>query len=319
MPLKTSSSAKNKKSEKKVSVNSKNELKLYRELLPLLHTPRRYEAIRPVINQFGLEQNLSVSGLGRLERRVLSEGLNKLKLKWKGSYRTIPDIYSTLPSTDVNPLEVAIAFYPRSYLCYQTALFWNELTKQVPRTFFIAQERPSTSSKTVAPENFDDFELRDAFVKPPKEHPNVASLGEYRFVFLARAYTGSAGVELRDIPFKQKKVPTLITGLERTLLDCIAVPENAGGISNVVDATKQAAERIKLDSLIELYSQLEFKYPHWQRIGLLLDRVGHLKLAKRWGAQFGPPKNKFYLTKGYKLEWEFDESWGVYYPRGLFK
>ena len=319
MPRSVPSSTKNRKFEKKISINSKNELKLYRELLLLLQTPRRYEAIWPVIQQFGLKHSLSVSGLDRLKRRVLSEGLNKLKLKWKGSRRNIVDLYSPLPISDVNFLEVAMAFHLRSYLCCQTALFWNELTDQVPRTFYIAQERPSTSSKTAAPDCFDDFELRDTFVKRPKEHPNIAAFGEYRFVFLARAYTGSAGVELRHIPFKQEKVSTLITGLERTLLDCIAVPENAGGISNVVDATKRAAQRINLGSLFELYRKLEFKYPHWQRVGLLLERVGYPELAKKWRAKFGAPKNKFYLTKGYKLAWEFDESWSVYYPRGLFR
>lgn len=322
MPPTTSSKKKSKKkkrSENKISVNSKNESKLYQALLTLLHTPRRYEAIAPVIDQFGLERNLSRNGLNRLEARVISEGLNKVKLHWKSAYKASTDLYSSLPSNEANPLEIAVAFHARSYLCFQTALFWNDLTEQVPRTFFVAQERPGTSSKTVAPESFDEFELRDTFVKLPKEHPNVATFGEYRFIFLARAYTGNAGVESRQILFKGKEVPTLITGLERTLLDCISVPENAGGISNVVDAIKRSVDRIQIDLLIDLYRQLEFKYPHWQRVGLLLERVGALKYVNKWRAHFGAPKNKFYLCKGYKLGWELDESWSVYFPPGLFK
>lgn len=309
---------KSKLPENKISVSSKNESKLYLELLPLLNTPRRYEAIAPVIEQFGLEKNLSKNGLKRLATRVLSEGLIKVKLQWKGSHKTTTDIYSSLPSSEISPLEIAVAFHPRSYLCYQTALFWNELTEQVPRTFYIAKERPGTSSKAAAPEFFDEFELRDSFVKLPKEHPNVATFGEYRFAFLARAYTGNAGVESRLISFRNNKVLTLITGLERTLLDCISTPENAGGIANVVDAMKRAADRIETDSLIDLYTKLGLKYPHWQRIGLLLERLASPKHAKRWRVRFGAPKCKFYLAKGYKLGWEFDEFWSVYYPKGLF-
>lgn len=302
-----------------VSVYSKNESALYRELLPFFHTPRRYEAIAPAINQFGLKRNLSENGLNRLKARVLSEGVKKLKLRWKGSHKAHVDLYSSLPSDEANPLEIAVAFHPKSYLCYQTALFWNGLTEQVPRTFYIAQERPGTSSKTAAPKRFDEFELRDAFVKSPKEHPNVAVFGDYRFVFLARAYTGNAGVESRQILFQGKKVPVLITGLKRTLLDCISAPENAGGISDIVDAIKRSADKIEISALIDLYSQLELKYPHWQRVGLLLERAGALRLAKKWRAHFGSPKNKFYLGKGYRLGWELDEPWSVYYPPGFFK
>ncbi|TAM45819.1 MAG: hypothetical protein EPN55_07380 [Gammaproteobacteria bacterium] len=283
----------------------------------LLHTPRRYEELAPVIDQFGQEQNLSANGIYRLKTRVLTEGLNKLALRWKGSKKI--NLYSSLPNSDANPLEIAVAFSPRSYLCYQTALFWNELTEQVPHTFYIATERSGTSYKSAAPESFDEFELRDAFVKLPKEHPNVASFGEYRFVFLARAYTGNAGVESRLIPFKQVKVQIRITGLERTLLDCISAPENAGGIANAVDAMRRAADRIEIGTLIELYTKLHFKYPHWQRVGLLLDRLVSPTYAEKWKSHFGIPKHKFYLAKGYKLGWEFDQLWGVYYPKGLFR
>lgn len=317
MPLTNSSKNSENRSEKKISVNSKNEPKLYKELLSLLQTPRRYEDLAPVIDQFGLQRNLSTNGIYRLKSRILAEGLNKLALRWKGSKKI--NLYSSLPNSEVNPLEIAVAFSPKSYLCYQTALFWNELTEQVPHTFYIANERPGTSSKSVAPDKYDEFELRDAFVKVPKEHPNVASFGEYRYVFLARAYTGNAGVESRLIPFKGKKVHARITGLERTLLDCISAPENAGGVANAVDAMKRAADKVEIEKLMKLYPQLDFKYPHWQRIGLLLDRLVSPPYAEKWRSQFGNPKCKFYLAKGYKLGWEFDPLWSVYYPKGLLR
>ena len=306
--------------EKKVSVNSRNEAKIYRELLQLLEKPRRSAEIDPVITQFGLDKNLSESGKRRLKNKVFDEGLNQIKLKWKsGSSPSRAHLYSSLPDKDINAFEVAIAFHPNSYLCYQTALFWNELTEQVPQTFFIAQERPKTSPKSKAAESFDDFELRDAFVKLPIGHPNVAIFGNYRYIILARAYTGNAGVKAKKISFKGKKVTIPITGTERTLLDCISVPENAGGISNVVDAIKLGAKNIDLKIFYDLYRKLEFKYPHWQRVGLLFEKLGYSELAKEWRSQFGVPRNKFFLAKGYKLEWDFDESWSIYSPPGLFK
>lgn len=303
-----------------VSVNSRNEEKIHRELLHALEKPLRAVEIGSVIEHFVAEQNLSESGSRRIRSRVLKEGIREVGLKWKGpSSRSSASLYTSLPDEEINPLEIATAFHPKSYLCYQTALFWNELTGQVPRTFYIGQERPPTSSKEQIPISFDDFELRDAFVKALVERKNVGTFGQYRYIILVRTYTGNAGVEVRKIPFNGKMITTSITGLERTLLDCISVPENAGGISNVIEAIRLGAKKIDIDIFYGLYTKLRFKYPHWQRVGFLFDRLGYANLAKKWKSRFGLPKNKFYLTKGYKLEWEFDEAWSTYFPRGLFK
>jgi predicted transcriptional regulator of viral defense system len=303
-----------------IAVNSRNEPKIFRELLHALEKPHRSTETDLIIEEFVAQQNISGSGARRIRSRAFKEGIREIGLKWKGpSSRSQKHLYSSLRDEEINPLEVATAFHPKSYLCYQTALFWNELTEQVPQTFYIGQERPETSSKAQIPVNFDDFELRDAFVKVPVEHKTVGMFGQYRYIILVRAYTGNAGVEERKIPFNGKKITASITGLERTLLDCISVPENAGGISNVIEATRLAAEKIDIDLLFDLYTKLRFKYPHWQRVGLLFDRLGYTDLEKKWKNRFGSPKNKFFLTKGYKLEWEFDDAWSIYFPRGLFK
>lgn len=303
-----------------VVVNSRNEPKIYRELLHALEKPHRATETDLFVEEYVSKLNLSVSGSRRIRSRALREGIHEIGIKWKGpSSRSSARLYSSLPDEEINPLEVATAFHPKSYLCYQTALFWNELTEQVPRTFYIGQERPRASSKEQAPVSFDDFELRDAFVKAPIEHKNVGTFGQYRYIILVRTYTGNAGVEVRKIPFNGKMITTSITGLERTLLDCVSVPENAGGISNVIEATRLGAIKIDIDIFFELYKKLRFKYPHWQRVGFLFDRLGYANHAKKWKSRFGSPRNKFFLTKGYKLGWEFDKEWSIYFPHGLFK
>jgi predicted transcriptional regulator of viral defense system len=303
-----------------VSVNSRNEESIYRELLHALEKPLRAAEIDSVIKQFVVEKNLSFLGSSRIRSKAVKGGIHEVGLKWKGpSSRSLVHLYTSLSDKEINPLEIAIAFYPESYLCYQTALFWNELTEQVPQTFYIGQERPETSSKGEIPESFDDFELRDAFVKAPMEHKNVGTFGQYRYIILVRAYTGNAGVVSKKISFYGKKITTSITGLERTLLDCISVPENAGGISNVIEASRLGFKNIDIDLFYKLYQKLGLKYPHWQRVGFLFDRLGYSNLANEWKNLFGYPKNKFFLTKGYKLGWDFDEVWSIYYPHGLFK
>lgn len=305
------------------AVNSRNEVALYRDLLNSLEHPCRLSDIRPIVNQFGLERNISEAGLRRLEGRVIRDGVHKIRLKWKKASSTYPVVlYSVLPDEKINPLRVALAIIPKGYLCYQTALFWNGLTEQIPQTFYIAQERPagrSLSRLSREPIVLDDMELRDAFVKRAHEYGSIATFGEYRYIVLARAHSGRAGVISKTVHFRSDKVAVSITGIERTILDCITVPEYAGGISNVIEATRIAAKDVSIDRLYKLYLKLNLKYPHWQRVGLIFDRLGFSNVANEWKTHFGNPKNKFYIAKGYRLEWEFDQTWNVYFPRGLFR
>jgi predicted transcriptional regulator of viral defense system len=306
----------------RVAVNSRNEKRYLSELVEVLKKPRRHNELKEAIKRFGLSHNLTDSGLRRIEAKLSGErGLKEINLKWKaGAPLPVPRLFSTASAADIHPLEVASALHRKSYLCYHTALFWNQLTEQVPTTYYIAIERPYTSSLGAQPakEPLDDFVLRDVFVRTHNEHKNVATLRDARFVTIARAYSGAAGVVHRTVQVGERNIEIAITGLERTLIDCIAVPEDAGGISNVIDALKAGASSIDFDVLVALYDELEFKYPHWQRIGLLLQKLGLEEQAKRWASKFGQPKNKFFIAKGYRLEWEFDNEWSIYYPRGLF-
>jgi predicted transcriptional regulator of viral defense system len=309
----------------RVPVNSQSERRYLLELAETLKRPRRHNELTEAIKQFGKNHNLTDSGLSRLETKLSAQGgLKVIPLKWStGAPTPRPQLFSTRPSDEISPLEIASALHRKSYLCYHTALFWNQLTEQVPNTFYIAIERPATSSlhrrSRSRPEQLDDFVLRDVFVKAHAEHTNVATFRGSRFVTIARAHSNAAGVEHRTVHLDDKAVDIAVTGLERTLLDCIAVPEDAGGIANVIDALKTGGSSINFDTFSELYDQLAFKYPHWQRIGLLFTKLGLDDLAKRWKAKFGEPNNKFFLAKGYRLEWEFDNTWSVYYPTGLFK
>lgn len=305
------------KALKKTSVNSKNEPRLFSELLHELSPPRRTTETVQVIARFTEEKNLSDLGASKLKKKALEEGLHKIRLKWPNTAAAVK-LYSSVPDEQVNVLELATAFHPKSYICYLSALYWNELTEQVPRTFYVAQERPGSSSVPHAPEKFDDLILRDVFLKSPAKHRNVATFQGYRYVFLARAFTGHSGVESRTIPFQNRSIEISITNLERTLLDCVSVPENAGGISNVLEAFERGLSRMNNSTLLSLYRHLDFKYPHWQRIGLVLEKLDASKFSRCWKSEFGEPKNKFFIAKEYKLDWELDPVWKVYYPKGLF-
>lgn len=289
---------------------------LFSRLVSELAAPRRLTAIERAVTEAAEAAGLSPSSLSRLKSKILDVGVHEIRLKWPNSSPRVR-VYSSAEPATLSPLEVAMGMVDGGYLCYQTALFWNELSDQVPRTLYLAKERPSSSPTTPAPEKWSDIELRDNFTKLPSDHRNVAHFNRYRIVLLERAATGCAGVDIRETGVDDRRVQIRVTGLERTLLDCASVPENAGGIANVIEAFERSSDRIELNRLASTYAKLGFKYPHWQRVAFLLLHFGDKSLAHQWMSSFGAPKNKFFLAKGYNLDWKFDQDTQIYYPPGV--
>lgn len=288
------------------------------ELRQALQSPHKLSYAEAKLNEVAVKFGIRSSAGSRRLRKLLESTVHEIKLKWPNTPPQI-HLYSSLADEQLHPLEVAMGVSHKAYICYQAALFLNELSDQVPNTLHVGIERPKTSSKSKAPELWDDFVLRDAFAKPPRPHKKVALFGNQRIVLLERAYSGNAGVESRTFSSLTKGKTIHVTGLERTLLDCAISPEDAGGISNVIDAFAEAANQIDIQKMIRLYRGFGLKYPHWQRIAFILKHFTDSRIADKWMNAFGKPKNKFYAMKGYKLNWRYDDETQIYYPPGLLK
>lgn len=291
---------------------------LYKVLLELLRTPMRSKKIETLVEKYGKEFGISASSITRLKSTLFEEGLKKVKIRWQLGAKKI-DLYSSLPLEKLNALEVAQSFYNNAYVCYHSALFWNELIDQVPKTIYIAHERPVTSVVSPRPPSWDDMKLRDAFIKSPQAHNQTAIVGDYKIILLHRAFSDSSTIETKYVSFDGTQTKIRTTNLERTLIDCAAVPENTGGIISVIDAFKRAKNVINYESFLKIYLNLDFKYPHWQRVGFLLEKFCNFDLSVRWKKDFGIPKNKFYLMKGYRADWKFDFNWNLFYPSSVLK
>ena len=304
---------------KKVRFNAITRSALYKELLETLKSPRRMSDVLVELEKFSEDKALSKGAYSEIKNKILNEGLRKLKLKWPNG-NPITKVYTSCSNdSEINILELARGIYQKSYFCYLPALYWNELIDQVPKTYFIAHERPITSVSSEPSIEFNDLALRDAFIKPPTQHRNVFVYNDNHVVYLARSYSGFAGVVLKTVQSHGKTIIVWATGLERTLIDCATFPENAGGISNVIEAFEKASSRIDPILMVKLYKDLKFKYPYWQRIGLIFDQLGNTDLSKVWEQSFGQPENKFFLMKEYRIDWEYNEKWKVFSPKGLFK
>lgn len=239
----------------------------------------------------------------------------ELKLRWNRAARITRRIYA--PRRPLHPAEIAMAFYKDGYICFGTALYWNEITGQVPSHYYVARER-KVKSQIAHSMEIDDYYLQDQFMKPPVETSSFATHEGYKFLLIDRNPTGNLGVISRKISPTQQKIAIRYTNLERTLLDCAIFPNRAGGIKNVVECYLESKRRLSIDKMINYYKKLDLTYPYWQRIGLILEKTNTANKARKWRDSFGIPQLGFYIDRMFKSNWKFDESWKVSFPPGLF-
>ena len=120
-------------------------------------------------------------------------------------------------------------------------------------------------------------------------------------------------LEVSTIQYGNEHLPS--TKLERTLIDISVRPTYGGGVYQVLQAYRNARERISVPTLVATLAKLDFTYPYHQVIGFYLQRAGYpaksLDRLKELGIAFN-----FYLTHGMR-ETEFDPEWKILYPKGF--
>jgi len=215
--------------------------------------------------------------------------------------------------------QIAQALFPRAYFCDLTAVFYHNLTNQVPTTMYVAQEgkgRKVDLPKEKKKAHLTDHQIFQAFIKQHRYTRKVFSFQKERIVFTERVWREEVGIE----PVKVQKHFShgeRITSLERTLIDVCVAPQYCGGILNVLDYYRIAGERqLKVKRFLDIYDALAFVYPYWQAIGFVCDVVGLNSLSRALQKKFSA-KNKFYLDHEAKTSWRFNEKWKLYYPEGI--
>ncbi len=291
-------------------------VRVHADLKLELQQPRHRVSARRFIDQYLQKHQLSVSSSNRIRKQIFDPKILKsIPLKWSPTTKHFRHIVST--SKDPHPAEIAMAFFDHGYICFGTALYWNDLSNQTPTNYYIANER-RTPSRTKSTLIVDDTFLQDQFIKPVRESSRYATWRTFRFTLIDRSASNSLGVITKTITNSGQEIQFRLTDKERTLLDCAVSPHRAGGIQAVVDSFRVSGDSLSLDKLIKYYDSSGFKYPYWQRIGLLLAQASSNKLATLWGTHFGRSKVRFYVDHNYSANWIVDPTWSVAYPKGLF-
>jgi hypothetical protein len=235
--------------------------------------------------------------------------LTKAKLKelvFNFSYR--PIIRYTWG--EVPLYELLLSLKHNSYLTHYTAMYFHDLTEQIPKTIYInvEQEQKPRQKNALVQERIDA-----AFKRPTRLSNNIAEYQGWTIHMLNGMHTGNLGV----IEMSGPDGETLrITDVERTLIDITVRPEYAGGIHEVLKAYRLAKDKVSANRLVATLKKINYIYPYQQVVGFYLEKAGvytqsQLDLVRKFEMKY-----KFYLMHGMK-DYKYSQQWQLYYPKGL--
>ncbi len=210
----------------------------------------------------------------------------------------------------VSDLCVACAVKPRAYLSHYSAMQFHELTDQVPETIYVNHEQRPQPRPLVEP---TQATIDRAFRGRQRTSKNTAPLGQRTLCLLNGKHTGDLGVIDAHDPDGN---PLRVTSLERTLIDITVRPAYSGGVGEVLEGFRRAAEKAQVNHLIATLRKMDFVYPYEQAIGFYMDRSGAYEDRRLDLLQEGDFEFDFYLTYGMKAK-DYSDRWRVFYPAGL--
>ena len=196
----------------------------------------------------------------------------------------------------------------RAYYSHQSALYLQGLTNKQSETIYINAEQ---SEKPQGKSSLVQSNIDRAFQNQGRKSNYIFECENWQIHVLNGKNTRNLGVEMVLTPHGSLPV----TNLERTLIDIVVRPGYTGGCQEVLEAYRNAKDKISAYRLAEMLKQINYAYPYHQAIGFYTERAGYDQTAltdlKKLGVNYD-----FYLDYGMK-EKNFSKEWRIYYPNKL--
>lgn len=219
-----------------------------------------------------------------------------------------PSIYvlqdPSLPSSEPTAHELLSAIHPNSVLSYESALRAHQLTLRFTNQIHCSWDTKDIFRASNVDHNVD--------LSPPRQRPRT--LGGQPISWHKEPPERLAFSERLDI----QGVWMLVASIERTLVDGLARPSWCGGPAEVFQAWKEAFDIIDPDA-VEAYTQLIDNNILYQRVGFVLETLGHRSsLLAQW-AQNATPGGSAILVPSLPWTDKRDDRWklGLNFEHGL--
>lgn len=285
--------------------------KLLIEMQELLARPQTRIFANQQLKKFYENHRLTKSQIEKIRIHIRENSfLTPLKIEWSEE-KDARQIVSS--NKELSMLQLGKELHHQSYYTHTSSLYALKLIDKIPPVLNLAKERKKYGTQT---KNFllTDEIIREQMNKDPKLSSKAATYKGLIFNFSEREYKERIGV----IEVENREDPTdtiFTTNIHRTLIDLTINPEIMNGF-NAVKGLWQLLNlkgQIDIHKIYEVYKKLDYTYPYWQRIGLLLDLLLDKKTANSWYELFDKPKNKFYAHRGDHSKSVYNDKWKIFY------
>lgn len=211
---------------------------------------------------------------------------------------------------NVSEYQLYLSLKPNSYLSHYTAMYFHNLTNQIPKSVYINFEqspKPQNKGKLLQ-ENIDK-----AFARPQRTTNNFTTFQNHKLFILNGSHTDNLGViKLNTAEHGEVQ----ITDIERTLIDMTVRPIYSGGVYEVFNTYKAAATKVSINKLVAYLKKLHYKYPYHQSVGFYLESTKLYDESKIEMLREFDITNNFYLTHQIKDK-NLSNKWKIYYPKDM--
>lgn len=211
---------------------------------------------------------------------------------------------------DVPLYQLLLSIKPNCQFTHYTAMFFHELTEQIPKTIYINWEQ---TPKPRPKQKLEQKRIDWAFKRKTRLSQNIAEHQNIKIHLLNGMFTNNLGVTDGFGPNGEK---IRLTDVERTLIDITVRPEYAGGVFEVLKAYRLARNKVSINRLVAALIKINYIYPYHQAIGFYLETAGVYKQSQLDLLAQLEMKYNFYLIHQIK-DRDYSKKWRLYFPKGF--
>jgi len=210
----------------------------------------------------------------------------------------------------VSLYQILMNLRPKCYFTHYTAMFFHEVTEQIPKVIYVnAEQTPKPKSRFP----LEQSRIDTAFKRRARLSSNITEYGGYKICLLNGMFTGNAGVT--EMPGPKGEI-LHVTDVERTLIDITVRPQYAGGVFEVLKAFKNAHKKVSVNRLTAMLRKINYTYPYHQAIGFYMEKAGvysasQVELLAKFDITFD-----FYLAHQLDSP-HYSAKWRLYLPEGF--